>query len=224
MTHPLLRLERTGRRLVTPELGRGEIKGHSEETYRSHVEPLVRTIDLDEFDEAMTTVIATTRRWESSEIDPRAAPEIHRALPLTRREAADPGIWRFLAVVHCPEFIRHRWEFRSWATIHSRFWRPGTRPDSNTIGRLWWIAELTVVDGGYDLTRRVLAAQSLTNPIFVRTLSDYLPAVQAAVDVLEGKPGQVVERVLLRLHRHLSIVPLEGLTREDLARLLAAWV
>lgn len=224
MTNHLLRLERTGRRLVTPELGRGEIDRYPEEAYRSHVEPLAHTIELDPFDEAVTELLATTCKWESAEIDPRGAPEIHQALPLTRREAADPGIWRYLAVIHRPDFIRHRWEFRSWATIHSRFWRPGTRPDSNTIGRLWWIAELTVVDGSYDLTRQVLAAQSLTNPIFVRTLSDYLPAVQAAADVLEGKKGHVVERVLLRLHRHLSIVPLEGLTREDLASLLDTWV
>lgn len=224
MSNVLQRLHDSGRRLVTPELGRGEIERYPEEVVRGFVEPLPRVIELDAFDEAITEILASTTKWESGEIDPRAAIEIHRALPLSRREAGDWGVWRYLAVVHRPDFIRHRWEFRSWATIQARFWRPGTRPDSNTIGRLWWVAELSAVDGDYELTRRVLVTQSLTKSIFIRNLSDYRPAVQAAVEVLEGEPTEVAERVLLRLHRYLSTMPLEGLTREELVGVIRGWV
>lgn len=106
MSNVLQRLHDSGRRLVTPELGRGEIERYPEEVVRGFVEPLPRVIELDALDEAITEILASTTQWESGEIDPRAAIEIHRALPLSRREAGDWGVWRYLAVVHRPDFIR----------------------------------------------------------------------------------------------------------------------
>ncbi len=224
MTATLLRLERTGRRLVTPELARGDVERYADEAFRGDVEPLPRDVATTDLDEAIDEVIANTRPFESSEVDPYAAPRIHRALRLTRREASDIGIWRFLAVVHRPDFIRHRWEFRSWATMKTRFWDLGTRPDSNSFYRLWWIAELTVNGDDYTLTERVLRSQSLTNPIFIRSLSFYRPAVEAAVEVLADSPSSVVEQVLLKLQRFGSVVPLEGLDRDAIAGVLRGWV
>lgn len=222
MSTHLLRLERAGQRLVMPELGRGEILRHPEEAYRVHVEPLSRDVDLAPVDELVDRVLADTSAYDTA-IDAIAAPELHRALRLTRREASDPAIWRFLAVVHRPDFIRHRWEFRSWATMKSRFWSPGTRHDSNTFCRLWWIAELTVADDDYALTRRVLSYQSLAIQIFVRGLSQYRAATAAAAEVLANQPGSIVEQALARLHRHLSILPLEGLSTRELTELMQEW-
>jgi len=223
MTAQLLRLVHSGRRLVTPELGRGEVQRYAEEAYRGYVEPMARDIELASLDDAVDTLLAATRPFEPAEIDATAAVAIHRCLPLTRREAADPAIWRFMAVVHRPDFIRHRWVFKSWATMKTRFWAPGTRPDSNTFSRLWWVAELTRSGEDYDLTRRVLSTQSLANAIFIRSMSNYRSAVSAAVDVLAGAPSSVVEDILLRLHRHLGVVPLEGLREEEIAALLRGW-
>lgn len=70
----------------------------------------------------------------------------------------------------------------------------------------------------------MLVTQSLTKSIFIRNLSDYRPAVQAAVEVLEGESTEVAERVLLRLHRYLSTMPLEGLTREELVGVMRGWI
>lgn len=64
----------------------------------------------------------------------------------------------------------------------------------------------------------------MTNPIFIRTLSHYRPAVEAAVEVLASAPAAVVERVLLKMQRYLSVVPLEGLGREDVAAVLRGFV
>jgi hypothetical protein len=219
-----MRLERTGRRLVTPELARGKIERYTDEAFRGDVEPLPRDVSTADFDDAIDEVLARTRPFESNEVDPSAAPRIHRALPLTRREASDIGIWRFLAVVHRPDFIRHRWEFRSWATMKTRFWDLGTRPDSNSLYRLWWIAELTATGDDYTLTEQVLRSQSLANPVFIRSLSFFRPAVEAAVEVLADCPSAVVEQVLLKLQRYCSVVPLEGLDREAIAGVLRGWV
>lgn len=219
-----MRLERTGRRLVTPELARGELERYPEEALRGDVEPLPRDVALTDFDDAIDDIIVNTRPFESSEVDPYAARRIHRSLRLTRREASDIGVWRFLAVVQRPDFIRHRWEFRSWATMKTRFWDVGTRPDSNSLYRLWWIAELTTDGSDYTLTEKVLRSQSLANPIFIRSLSFFRPAVEAAVEVLADAPSAVVEQALLKLQRFCSVVPLEGLDRDALVRVLRGWV
>src|SRR5690606_3886261 len=116
-------------------------------------------------------------------LDAAVAPEIHQSLPLSRRVASDPGVWRFLTVVHRPDYVPHRWAMRSKAQMVRRYWDFGTRPDSNAFARLWWIAELTITKDAsgdpYHLTRRVLGAQPLATAIFTRTLSQYAPAVSA---------------------------------------------
>ena len=223
MTVRLHRLEISGRKLVTPDLARGEIVRLPEEAWKTSVEPIGRDVMLRDLDDALDDVISRTTAFDAAAIDSAAAPAIHAALRLTRREAADIGVWRWLAVVHRPDFVRHRWEFRAWSTMRDRFWRAGTRPDSNAIGRLWWIAELTHEGRSYALTERVLSSQTLANAIFVRQLSTYAPAVAAAADALTSAPGHVVEATLLRLHRHLSIVPLEALSDAELVGLMSRW-
>jgi hypothetical protein len=125
-------------------------------------------------------------------------------------------VFRFLAVVHRPEFIRHRYEFQSWATMRSRFWRAGLRHDSNTFSRLWWIAELTVTDGDYSLTERAFSTQSVAIQVFIRSFAHYRPAAAACIEALDGQPGGIVERVLPRFNAYLSTVPLEGLDGAEL--------
>ena len=119
-----------------------------------------------------------------------------------------------------PDFVRHRWENRAWATMRTRFWMPGTRPDSNAFSRLWWIAELTRDGDSCDLTRRVLARQSLANSIFVRNFSFYRPAVGAFAFVLEYASAEVLEAVARRFNAVLSTNTLEGQSTEKLAELL----
>jgi hypothetical protein len=174
-------------------------------------------VPLQAFHEAVDTLEQRFERYDTA-IDAELAPLLHRALKLTRREAADVGVWRFLTVVARPDFVRHRWENRSWATMRTRFLRPGTRPDSNALARLWWIAELTRTDSDYALTGRVLKSQSLANAIFVRSLSFYRPAVLALIDTLEDRGADELERTMVRLTRWLAVTPLEGLSTEDISR------
>lgn len=210
-----------GRRLVTEELATGVVARWDEDTWKPLVDDRERRVPLDELDQRIATVIGDHAPFDPA-IDAALAPQLHRALRLTRREAADIGIWRFLAVVHAPHFVRHRWEHKSWATAKTRFWSPGTRHNSNAFGRLWWIAELTREGESYALTARALAKQSIATQIFARTWSQHRPAVLAFVDVLENAPGDLVEQVARDLNRHLAIVPLERLDHDELVRIIRA--
>ncbi len=212
-------LSSEAKRLVTPELASGEVDRWPERAYASHLGEMAREVDLDAFDDVVDRVIESSKRFETG-IDAASAPGIHRALPLTRREAMDPGVWRFLTVVHQPEFVRHRWKNSTFQVMRSRFWAPGTRPDSNALGRLWWIAELTRQRRNYELTEKVLKKQALATNIFVREISWYRPAVAACARVLGSSPIVVVEGTMRRLTKTLSTVVLESLGEDDLVRLM----
>ena len=218
------RLKPDGQRLATPELASGQQRLWAEEAWRDVVEPLDRAFPLEPLDAALDALLARTPAHQVA-IDVEIAPLVHRHLPLSRREASDAGVWQWLAIVHRPDVVRHRWENSSWSTMRTRFLRPGTRPDANAFSRWWWIAELTRNGEDYGLTRRVLRRQPLATAIFVRSLSFYRPAICACVELLEDLEATAIERVMLELSRFLATVPLEamseGALREDLARMVA---
>ena len=151
-------LEPSGYRLVTPELASGKIDRWSEDAWRPFISDAARPIELDPFEAVVDEAIEKFAP-RTSDIDAWLAARIHRALPLTRREASNAGVWRYLAVVRRPDFIRHRWEMSSWTTTRPRYWSVGLRHTSIAFARLWWIAELTRDGESYELTKRVLARQ-----------------------------------------------------------------
>lgn len=210
-----------GRRLVTDELVSGSRERWTEDAWRPFVAEHERTIDLESLDEHIKRILLKYAPHDPA-MDATFAPLLHAALHLTRREAAEPGLWRYLAVVHAPQFVRHRWEYLSWATASTRFWSPGTRHTSNAFARLWWIAELTRDGPSYALTTRVLGKPSLATQVFARGWSQHRPAVQAFLDVLETEPAEVIERTARELSRHLAIVPLERLDYSDLEKIVQA--
>lgn len=215
----LMRLHAEAKRLVTPELASGELSSWTEGESGSFVDPWIRPLSLEPIDTEVKRIIRTFKPFDTA-IDATVAPVFHRSLPMSRAEAADISIWRFLAVLCYPDFVRHRWENRSWATMRSRFWAKGVRPDSNLFYRLWWIAELTRDRQDYSLTERVLQKQQLANNIFVRSLSAYRPAIAACVAVLSDLPAAIMERAIRDLNKALSTIVLEGCSENDLTDLL----
>lgn len=217
----LQRLNRGARRLMTPEFVRGQGDGTlATDLWEPFAEPVEPAMRLDEFAVLIDDLIATTAPF-STAIDARAAVEFHGALRLSRRAASDEGIWRFLAVAFRPNFVRHRWENPTFSVGRSRFWSFGTRPDSNVFARLWWIAELTHAGDDYELTRRVLASQSIANQIFTRSFCEHRPCVQACVDAFEGRSPDESERLARELHHALSTRVLETMSVSELADLLS---
>lgn len=215
----LMRLHPDAARFVTPELARGAVERWPTHAFVGLLEEMDRDLSLDGLDAAVDEVLRTTVRFDPS-MDAEAAVRFHCALPLTRREACHPGVWRFLAVVHRPDFVRHRWEDRTFSQSRARFWRPGTRPDSNAFSRLWWIAELTRDGDDYALTRAVLSRQPLANNLFTRDLSWHRPLVAAIVEVLGTQPSTPLEAALRRLQKRLSTVAVEALDSPALVALV----
>lgn len=162
----------------------------------------------------------STQRFDPA-IEQRAVSTVHRALRLTRRQAAQPGIWRFLTVVHCPQLVRHRWQVEGWSATRSRYWTPGVRHDSNVFSRLWWIAELTRDGDDYGLTERVFSRQTLAIQIFVRNYAWNRRAVAALVDVLEDAQSAVIERVTREFLGVLGTLVLEALATAELRAMIA---
>lgn len=217
----LYRLSAEARFLVTRDLVEGSLSKHPPNAYEAYLEDPDRPLDLDAFDEVADDLLRTTPRCDPS-FDRVAAPRIHRALPIGRREAALPGIWRFLTTVHCPELVRHRWAAPSWNTAQSHYWAPGTRPDSNAVCRLWWIAELTRDGDSYDLTDQVFERQQLATQLFVRSFSQYQPAVRAFLCVMREAAAAEIERVARDLNGRLSTLVLEVMPEDHLQALVRA--
>ena len=219
----LKRLLPSAARLLTPEFTRGETTYTSAEC-EDLLEPHAQALPLKELDAVCNAAMAKFAPGDLA-ADAFLAEGIHRALPLTRRDAADPGVFRYLAVVRYPELVRHRWEFRSYSGMRSHFWAPGMRILSNVFSRWWWGAELTreTTEHGedYSLTRRIFARSALTTPIFNRaSLASYRPAIAAIADELEDTPGLLAELVIKNLGKMLSVRVLESLSDDELRRVV----
>ena len=199
--------------LVTPRFCDGQVEMYPHDVYEPYLEESSVEFDVEGLNAAVDKIIRSTEQF-SPEIDAPAARELHQALPLSRREAAQPGFWRFLAVVQRPELIRHRWEARSFATMRQRFWSVGTRHTSNTFCRLWWIAELTVRDGSYELTPK--ACGNLAIPLFVRRLSHHPIAVEVIIEELHDATSGEIEGLMRKISHLLSTVVLESQSKEEL--------
>jgi len=215
------RLVQRGRRLVDREFVTGE-----RELRPDGYEPLLERvygegIDLEAFDGAVDAVMDSAAS-ESPEADRELASRLHEALPLSRRLASDAGVWRFLAVIRRPDYVRFRWGTEDFESTRRRYWSLGTRPDSNAFARLWWIAELTESGGDYWLTRRVLGNTNLANVIFVRSFSRYRPAVKAFVEVMGEEGREEIARVAKQMHTALSTMPLEGMREAELVDMVEA--
>lgn len=205
--------------LVTESLASGAVDRYPLSAYERFLDESAEPLDLDALDQALDDIVATTPRHDGV-VEQRAAPAVHRALPLTRREASQPGIWRFLAVVHRPDLVRHRWAADRWATTRTRYWTPGMRHDSNMFSRLWWIAELTRDGDDYALTERAFSRQTLAIQVFIRRYAWHRDAVAALLDVLDDATPRVIERVTRNLLGALGTLVLEALTPADLRTLV----
>ncbi len=211
---PLKRLMNESKVLLSEGFLRGAERSLSEEDYEEYIEPFERQIDLTPLDDYLDFLIDEHPPYHS-QIDGRLAPQLHRILNLTRREAADMGIWHYLTVIYRPDFVRYRWTYGSREYMKKRFW--GVREwDSNTFSRLWWVAEQTHTDGDYSLTEKILTKQYLVRSAFDRDFSRYKPALRAYIAVLGGDPKSVVEEAAKRFNKHLSVVQLENFQEQQI--------
>jgi len=211
----LYRLVEDGQRLVGEEFLKGEAQIPNE-ALDEFVEPMPDGVtgDLQSLDLSVERVLTEYSETDTA-MDGALAQDVHQCLDITRRTAGDPGLWHWIAIARYPEFVRHRWEFRSEAAMREKFLGAGSDLYSNAIHRLWWIAELTSDGDDYTLTEEVFANQTIVNKVFDRWFARYQPAVVAICDELVYEKSSVVDEVTRRFNHALTNVQLEGLSEED---------
>ena len=189
-------------------------------------EPLGSAIPLEGVDDAVGSVPADAA---GSAIDAALLEPLHGALPLTRREAADPRVWQWLSVNRFPSFVWRRWaghvpapaELKDAlaAKYHPRFLaRPSLNGISrNTFARLWWTAEQL---GDYDLARSALSNQDMFQNIFERFFGIYPAAARACLERFDGRSEAEIRKAAKWLQQCATTTLLEGLEEHEVAAIL----
>jgi len=162
----------------------------------------------------------------SAEIDAALASEVRKHLGFTREQASHDGMWRYLAVVEFPEFVRYRWPYpddssnRTYTSARDKFLRPASDLYGNALVRLWWMAELTRDGDDYSLTEHALGHQELANDVFDRGFARYPPAVKAIVDELHDAKSDVISETTTKLNHALSTIRLESLSESQIRQMV----
>lgn len=92
--------------------------------------------------------------------DPWLAKRVHSLLRLYRREAADTGIWNYLAVVEFDDYVRWRWGRDDGTPPASRRF-VGGRTFEQAFARLWWWAEMTWNGDSYEAVDGIFQSSDL---------------------------------------------------------------
>jgi hypothetical protein len=224
----LKRLTKDARDVVDVEFLQGE-RSISEADVEDYLVEVDAEADLDALGDAIDEAMDAhdPGAQEPYEIEAVVAPAVHRELALTRRQAADAGIWHYLAVIWRPDFVRYRWPWedsqRTEVSMREKFLGRSTDLYANAFHRMWWHAELTYDperEDQYALTREVAGYQRLADWIFDPGFARYKPLVMACADALHDEPTKVVNPTVKRVNHAVSTIPIEGQSEEDLRRIV----
>lgn len=167
-----------------------------------------------EIDTAVELIRLAMHRFDenSVESDSWLAPRVHLALRLTRREAAELGIWEYLALIEVPQYVHWRWPGKDKGTTRKRYCG---RLDEQAIARLWWGAELTRNGKNYSPTVDAFKNQDVPNTWFRLNLFHHKPAIQAAIRFTLGKSSDETNRIAKVIDMALKTTSLDALARSD---------
>ena len=118
--------------------------------------------------------------WTAREESDRwLAPRLHAALRLTRSEAADKGIWHWLALQYS-DYVSYRWKGLD-GVARDRWFGPIHK---QALARLWWGAELFRDGPDYRPVEFFFKRQDLPNSYLHRTFARCRPLVLGMLDQL----------------------------------------
>jgi hypothetical protein len=117
-------------------------------------------LDLEEIGDGMEFSVGDEFHWifadaemqeDVKDKDALYAEKIHRGLNIDRNTASNHLFWHFLTLKYGQTYVRKRFGDNTGKVKEKeRFLGKWER---NSLGRLWWWAELTSVDGNYKATR-----------------------------------------------------------------------
>lgn len=190
--------------------------GHDASAYRSF---------LDSAD------LAASEDPKSTDRDGELAVLLHRVLAgCQRRDLTDARFWQWLTTVPCREYVINRWapeckddpHQAGRFSIHQRFCGGGsiTGTARNALARLFWVAEGTVADGDYGLTKQAFENSDLLVGVFERRLGLEPRLSRSCIQHLDGV-GEEIHRLALRvINFSLSTVLVEALTDDEVDSLV----
>ena len=145
---------------------------------RPHLLEPVRVV----LDEAMSRYSQADAAASDSWLGPR----LHAALRLSRREAGNRDLWRFLSL-WAADYVRWRFgppageDDPENAAKAERFIGPDSK---HSLARLWWMAEVFRDGKNYSTAALALTQQDIVNNLFRMSISNHRPTALAALAVL----------------------------------------
>jgi hypothetical protein len=197
-------------------------KAEMEDVPESEIESRRRRLDgatgdLEALGDTLDDIVSRYEQGEA-QMEQEAAVAVHQHLDITRRHAAQPGLWHWLAIVQFPEYVRHR--FGLDGAIEEKFVGIERQSDiySNGLHRLWWFAELTRDGDDYSRTQKMLGEgnQFIVERFVDRSFSMYAPAMKAAVDVLIDEDGKTAEKVAKEFRTQETNYNLESMNQAEI--------
>ncbi|MEV0290990.1 DUF6339 family protein [Kribbella sp. NPDC050820] len=174
---------------------------------------LGRDLPLDLVGELLATVQrdfaddpAASDRW--------LAPRLHAVLRLTRYEAADRGLWAWLAVDLFPDYVRWRWRGRRSTEGEEPAGPPAKRfigsERDNGLARLWWGAELFRDGADYGPVQSAFVMQDVPNTWLSLNAIHHRAAAQAALRILPSLNSKQINRLSTALDHVLTTIQLDA--------------
>lgn len=214
----IMRLPQASNRLVTPTFRAGldtvdfdDLEKRANLGHFIDLKGVKRLIDecTDRFTQDQTT-----------DADAWLAPRFHHALRLTRREASDRDLWRWLGCVFADDYVRWRWGSTEQdppnpldvAAPLDRFVGPERK---HALARLWWMAELFRNGDDYLPVDRAMRNQDIPNNLFRMDIAHHRPTVQAAVNVLEGKSGREANALARAINAAATTLQVDLIAPDD---------
>lgn len=188
---------------------------------RQNVENFVTKVEGTQIDyDALESLFKHAKRKFTKadpQIDKYIAERLHRIIRLTPNQAADYRIWNYLSLVHAPSFVLFRWK----SGASSRYIMK-SRATRHALARPWWIAEQTIVNNSYNLTRKVLQKQDAYQNIFDRKWSHHKRTTVLLIrDVLinDSEGTQVIRKMGEILNRKFALYLEEHLDEKEILNL-----
>lgn len=130
-----------------------------------------------------TKAYCENNELKATQGDAWLAPRLHAALRLTRREAADPGLWNYLALGVAPDHViwRHLPEPKDGKVPKVAAERFRGQYHKQAFARLWWAAELFRDGPDYEPVVMACGNQDILNTALRMSVINHRPTAQAIV-------------------------------------------
>jgi len=130
--------------------------------------------------------------WADRSVSDRwSSPRVHFALRLCRSEAAQRGLWHWLALRY-PWYLEWRWSDSDGVVAEDRWWG---QINKQAFARLWWGAEIFRDGRDYGPVEKAFVFQDLPNSLLHRPIVRCRSLALAIVDRLDQTPSASANHV-----------------------------